>query len=124
MNNPYQAPSAAAPVASSSGHPALIVIGVACAALTALVPTLVMPSFSEMFRSFGATLPWPTQLLVQGYGALWILPVLVLLIWGAWPWPRSRAKAACWFGAFCLILGLPACVVAMYLPIFALSQTI
>lgn len=124
MSNPYQAPSAATPAASSSGHPALVVIGVACAALTALVPTLIVPRFSEMFRMFGATLPWPTQLLLQGYAALWILPVLVLLVWSAWPRPRSRAKAACWFGALCLVLGLPACVAALYMPIFALSQTI
>ncbi|KRA72895.1 hypothetical protein ASD78_14870 [Lysobacter sp. Root667] len=101
-----------------------MVIGVACAAVTALIPTLIVPNFSEVFRSFGAELPGPTQLLLQGYLGLWILPVMVLVIWWLWPKPRSRAKAACWFGALSLVLGLPACLWALYMPIVALSQTI
>lgn len=124
MNNPYQAPLAPAPASPSAANPVLIVIGVAAAALTALIPTLVVPNFNEVFRSFGAELPWPTQLLLQGYPGLWVLPVLVLLIWWLWPTPRNRAKAACWFGALSLVLGLPACMLALYLPIVALSQTI
>lgn len=124
MSDPYRPPSAAVPAAPTSGHTLLVVIGVACAALTALVPTLIVPSFRETFRMFGAESPWPTQLLLQGYPALWILPVLVLLLWRVVPWPRSRAKVACAFGVSVLVVGVPACMAALYLPIFALSQTL
>lgn len=124
MSNPYEAPASSSSASSNSGQSALFVIGLVCAILTALIPTLVVPNFSEVFRSFGAQLPWPTQLLLQGHLGLWILPVLVLVIWWLWPTPRNRAKAACWFGALSLVVGVPACMIALYLPIVALSQTI
>lgn len=123
MTDPYQTPASALPSASSVGT-VLLVIGLAGAILTALVPSLIVPSFGEVFRGFGALLPAPTQWLLRGYLALWILPLLVLLVWRFWPRPRSRAKAACWFGVLCLLLVLPACMAALYMPIVAMSQTI
>lgn len=124
MSDPYRAPTSAIPSAPTSAGTAFFVIGLACAALTALVPTLIVPSFSEVFRSFGASLPWSTQWLLRGYLALWILPVLVVLLRLFWPWPHRRTQTACGFGVLCLLLVLPACMAALYLPIFALSKTI
>lgn len=58
-------------------YPALV-LGV-CMAVVLLILLWVVPVFEEVFRSFGAALPWPTQLVVMasrtlGHGA----PVLLL----------------------------------------------
>lgn len=124
MSNSYQAPTSATPTVPSSGRTALFVIGLACAIFAALIPTLLVPQFSRIFESFGAELPSSTRLLLQGYPALWALPGLVLLAWLFWPQPQRRAAAACWVGVLSLVLILPLCIVALYLPIFMLSKTI
>lgn len=124
MSNPYQAPTSATPTVPSSGRPALLVIGLVCAILAALIPTLLVPQFGQIFESFGAELPSSTRLLLQGYLALWALPGFVLLAWLFWPQPQRRAAAACWVGALSLVLIFPLCMGALYLPIFMLSKTI
>lgn len=124
MSNPYQAPSTPIPATPGAQRPALVVIGMVCAILTALVPTLVVPSFGQTFSAFGADLPWPTLWLLRAYPALWILPVIVLAVWRFWPRPDKRRLAAFWTGLTILVLGLPACVVALYAPIFLLAKTI
>lgn len=124
MSNPYQAPTSATPTVPSSGRTALFVIGLVCAIFAALIPTLVVPQFGQIFESFGADVPLMTRLVLQGYLALWALPVFVVLAWLFWPRPQRRAAAACWIGVLSIVLLLPLCIGALYLPIFMLAQSI
>jgi type II secretory pathway component PulF len=57
--------------------------------------TSVIPRISRLFDSFGATLPWPTRLLIgtsdvlTGYGWL-ILPLLIAAAYGVQRWLRTE----------------------------------
>ena len=71
------------------------VMGVAIAVVV-LILVWVVPVFEEVFRSFGADLPWPTQLVValsQGLSASGPLALLGCLL-GLWLWQRPQAARA------------------------------
>lgn len=102
----------------------MFAIGLVCAIFAALIPTLAAPQFGQMFEAFGFELPLMTRWVLQGYLALWALPLAVGIAWLFWPQPHRRAAAACWIGVLSLVLIFPLCMGALYLPIFMLAQTV
>ena len=71
------------------------VMGVAIAVVV-LILVLVVPVFEEVFQSFGADLPWATQMVValsDGLSASGPLAALGLLL-GLWFWQRPQAARA------------------------------
>lgn len=71
------------------------VMGVAIA-IVVLILVWVVPVFEEVFKSFGADLPWPTQMVValsNGLSASGPLLALSLLL-GLWLWQRPAAVQA------------------------------
>jgi type IV pilus assembly protein PilC len=71
------------------------VMGVAIA-MVVLILVWVVPVFEEVFKSFGADLPWPTQMvLTLSHGLSASAPLLALsLLLGLWLWQRSAAAQA------------------------------
>lgn len=97
--------------------------------LLGLVPALVLsavcywfiPQFAEVYRGFGAPLPWQSELLLHLYPGVVILPVIVLAAWFFWPNTPAR-------DAFVILVGAGGSVVlfvfgvwAAYSPIFLLG---
>jgi type IV pilus assembly protein PilC len=70
-----------------------VVMGVGIAVLV-LILVFVVPVFEEVFKSFGADLPWPTQMVVglseglSSYGPM----ALVLVLAGLWWWQSAQQK--------------------------------
>ena len=85
----------------------------------ALVALAVMPSFHEVFETFGADLPAPTAWMFK---LRWLMP-LALPLWalGLWRpnWRQRPTWSLSWALACTLQLGLVAGT--MYLPIFTLG---
>jgi len=81
-------------VRSALVYPAAV-LGVALGVLV-LILVFVVPVFEDVFKSFGAELPWATQVVVhlsEGLSASWPLVILVLLV-GIWGWQRPQAAQA------------------------------
>jgi type IV pilus assembly protein PilC len=71
----------------------MAVLGVAMAVLV-LILVLVVPVFEDVFKSFGAELPWPTQMVValsEGLSSSGPL-ALVLVLAGLWWWLSAQQK--------------------------------
>jgi type IV pilus assembly protein PilC len=69
------------------------VLGVAIGVLV-LILVLVVPVFEDVFKSFGAELPWPTQMVVglsEGLSSSGPL-VLALVLVGLWWWQSAQQK--------------------------------
>ena len=128
MSNPYQSPQSAvvSSVQSDSGAGAVIqlVVGLLCAIIAALLPMLVIPTFHEVFLSFGAQLPQLTKVAVAYHLWLWLLPLLVVAARLFWPAKRRRAKASCWIGVLGLVITVVVTTLAMYMPILRLDAVI
>lgn len=128
MSHPYRPPQSSVEVASGSGagitSVILPIIGLVCALLTALTPTMVIPQFQQVFSSFGAQLPLLTRIAIDQHLGLWLLPLLVIAVWLFWPRPKQRPLAACLVGAGGLVIIIPLLILAMYLPIFQLGQAV
>jgi hypothetical protein len=127
MNNPYRAPAASldaqtGPAARSSEL--LFVVGLVCGLLAAIIASAVVPSFSSVFKSFGAELPWLTSWVVSSYWLAWIIPVAVLLTRLFWPRVPTRPLAACLVGTLSLVVLVPLMFVALYWPMFALGAVV
>jgi type IV pilus assembly protein PilC len=72
-----------------------VVMAVAVAVLV-LILVFVVPVFEEVFQSFGADLPWPTQMVVslsEGLSSAGPLAALALLL-GLWIWQRPQGAPA------------------------------
>jgi type IV pilus assembly protein PilC len=72
-----------------------VVMAVAVAVLV-LILVFVVPVFEEVFQSFGADLPWPTQMVVslsEGLSSSGPLAALALLL-GLWVWQRPQGAPA------------------------------
>jgi type IV pilus assembly protein PilC len=72
-----------------------VVMAVAVAVLV-LILVFVVPVFEEVFQSFGADLPWPTQMVVslsEGLSSAGPLAALALLL-GLWLWQRPQGAPA------------------------------
>jgi len=71
------------------------VLGVAIAVLV-LILVFVVPVFEDVFKSFGAELPWATQMVVAlsaGLSSAGPLVFLLLLVWLGLRWRRPSAPA-------------------------------
>lgn len=80
-------------VRSALMYPAAV-MGVAVAVLV-LILVLVVPVFEDVFKSFGAELPWPTQMVValsEGLSSSGPLALLLVLA-GLWWWHSPQQKA-------------------------------
>ncbi len=128
MSNPYQSPQSAvmssAQSASGAGAVIQLVVGLLCAVIAALLPMLVIPTFHEVFISFGAQLPQLTKVAVAYHLWLWLLPLLVVAARLFWPAARRRAKASCWIGVLGLVITVVVTTLAMYMPILRLDAVI
>jgi type II secretory pathway component PulF len=121
---PPSAPLAELPAPRRGWEKFLLGVGLLGAIVAPLMAHIIVPQFNEVFRNFGAELPFFTKLLVRGYPALWLLPIAVLAAWFRWPRREFRAVAACLIGALSAALFVPVMIVAVYLPIFKLAATI
>ena len=100
--------------------------------LAALAVNLIVPQFEDMFRGFGAELPWLTAVFVRHRHLFFLLPLLPPRLWWALARiargaPEARRKSAVL--ALLLALGLtftmvPLTIFAMYLPIFRLAGVV
>lgn len=92
-----------------------------------LVAGLATPTFESMFKDFGGTLPWPTEIALKGH-FLWIVIAVILptaCILSARRQPGSPAflKLA---GISCALLFLlaQALTLAFFLPVFQLGRVV
>ena len=80
-------------VRSAMFYPAAV-LGVACI-VTAVIMVWVVPAFKEVFESFGAELPLPTQLVIAlsdrfvKYGFLMLIALVTISVLGYRTWRRS-----------------------------------
>jgi hypothetical protein len=81
-----------------------------------------VPSFIEVYKSFGTELPFQTAMLVRWYRVLAFLPFLFLLAWFFWPTPASRGVAALLIALALSFVLFVFGVWAAYSPIFILGS--
>lgn len=99
------------------------VYAIVIALLLGAVGVFVVPAFAQLFESFGADLPTPTGLLMhyRALLAILVVPLLALLY-------RLRASPRCeaYFAAIlaCEMCLLVLSVVALYLPVFSMSEAV
>lgn len=121
MPNPYRPPRA--PTSSRAAARGLPVYSLVCAALAALIASLVVPPFRDALASYGAKLPLLTAMVFALHHGLWLLPVLVLAAWRLLPGSvGTRVARLIGFGG--LLLLLPLVIIGMYLPLFTLAATV
>lgn len=106
-------------------NPLLQSIGIGVAIVGVIAANVIPPLFTDLFKNFGAELPWLTRLFAHGGGFLWVTPLLVPVLSS---FVRVRAPDDKRRGICALLLGvgigfaLPmVCLFAMYLPIFGLA---
>lgn len=108
-----------------TGQHALLVFGMLCSLVAAIVVNLVVPQFDEVYRNFGAELPWLTRALLAGRWLLLALPALVLLAWWSTPAvpgrPNRRGLVALLVGIGLPLVLAPLVVIGLYLPIFGMA---
>ncbi len=103
-------------------------IGTGVAIVGVVAANMIPPLFVDMFKNFGAELPWLTRLFVHGGGFLWVLPLLVPVLSSFVHVRTADDKRR---GILALLLGvgigfaLPmVCLFSMYLPIFGLAASV
>ena len=79
-----------AKIRSATTYPIAVLV-IAMLGVLAMV-TFIVPVFKKMFEGLGSELPLPTQILVTiSENMLWILPLLAVIVIGAWAWwARNR----------------------------------
>src|SRR5690606_7847840 len=112
MTNPYQPPASAVELSTTHGSGSTAVIqliaGLMCALLAALIPTLVIPQFHQVFTSFGTDLRLTTRIALNHRLWLWLLPLVVIAVRLFWPRARKRPRASCLVGVGGLVIALAA----------------
>ena len=106
------------------GERILLASGIIVATLTAITPFFVIPSFVDVFSSFGTDLPLITKIVLNYYGVAVALPFFVLIAWFFWPTPSRRAIVACIIGLGGSFLISAVMVFSMYWPIFQMSSSV
>lgn len=91
--------------------------------LTALVLSFAVPRFQSLYAGFGADIPWFTSIVVNGYLAAWLLPACAAAAWVYWPATSHRHVISVAIGLGGLLLLLPLCIAALYLPAFKLATS-
>ena len=126
MTNPYQTPESTFEVPPKSNNDLAaafqLIVGMVCALIAALTPTLIIPQFQQVFDGFGTEMPLITHIALSYHLWLWTLPVLVVAARIFWPKAQWRPLASCLVGVISLIVVIPAIILAMYMPIFQLGQ--
>ncbi len=84
----------------------------------------LVPQFAVAYAGFGAVLPLATRGLLASYRYGFVLPILVVAVWAAWPKPASRAIAALVAGVTGAAILAVATLIALYLPIFRLGASV
>lgn len=111
-----------------TGQHALLAFGTLCALVAAIVVNLVVPQFDEVYRNFGAELPWLTRALLAGRWLLFALPVVVVLAWWLTPVtpgrPNRRGLVALLVGVGLPLVLVPVVVIGLYMPIFAMAGVV
>jgi uncharacterized BrkB/YihY/UPF0761 family membrane protein len=107
---------------------ALLVFGMLCSLVAAIVVNVVVPQFDEVYRNFGAELPWLTRTLLAGRWLLFALPVVALLAWWLTPVvpgrPNRRGLVALLVGVGLPLVLVPLVVIGLYMPIFDMAGTV
>jgi hypothetical protein len=128
MQNPYQPPGAPVSETDAAARAKrqtwFFIVGVLCAAVGALVPTILVPQYKELFAGFGSELPMATSVLVRFYPALWLFPVLLLFAKGTWPKIANRGGAVAVAGLSFLVIVIPLTFYLLYLPIFRMAEAL
>lgn len=139
MQNPYVPPASALaePPAAAPGRPpsswrvgllAGYVLMTVVLALIAAAAAVVIPPFTDVFRSFGADLPAVTGFVLASAPYWGVLPLVsAVAAVGVWRYPqggrwrRSAAVALLALLATSAIVGVPLAAFALYLPIYRLG---
>lgn len=121
MTNPYETP--AAQITDSAPPPKKFgfVISLLLTAITASVLSFATPRFRALLSAFDADVPWWSSVVINGYLAAWLLPVAVVAVWFGWPKPHQQSALVLGIGVVSLLVVLPLCLFALYLPIFNLA---
>jgi hypothetical protein len=98
----------------------LLAIGLAGSALAAFLIQRGLSGLSDaLLGNYEVDLPPWLRLVLTYHQAIWVLPLLVLLAWVAWPQQRWRGAVACTLG-----LGMFAFSLMSYLPFFKVAVTL
>jgi len=123
MNIPYQSPTASLePRKQSRSSIGLAALGIAVSALPALTCWFVLGKFQETFQAFGVQLPWLSRIVLSYHRLLWLFPVGIAAL--AVLAPMWRGKRAVALGVASVLVLMPVCVIAMYLPAFKLGAVV
>ncbi|MBB1089655.1 hypothetical protein H4F99_14335 [Lysobacter sp. SG-8] len=106
-----------------SGSLILIALGVGLSAIPALACSLVSASFRDTFASFGAEISGLTYVVLNYHMMLWLIPLAVACA-AKISKPHLRGRRTLALGLVSLMVLLPVCAVAMYLPIYKLGAAV
>jgi type II secretory pathway component PulF len=125
MKNPYEPPLSELKDQSAPSNAGLLqfISGVALAFISALIPTIVTPSFESVFVAFGTELPIATQFFIDYHLMLWSLPILVILVHFFWPKKKNHSFSLL-LGIFSLVLTIPFMIWVLYTPFFPFGQAL
>ena len=101
-----------------------VALGLVLACAPSVMAAVVMPQFRQTFQSFGADLPWLTQILLDYPVSLLLFPASILLIALAWPNKKQRGLYSLLLGSLFGVLGPVIIMVGAYLPIWKLGAAI
>lgn len=124
MPDSYQAPASAAARNDPPQRSRFwLFLSLFMTCLTALVLSFAVPQFQNIIAGFGADIPWFTSIVVNGYLAAWLLPACAATAWLYWPVASHRHLISVAIGLGGLLLLLPLCIAALYLPVFKLATS-
>ncbi len=109
---------------NSTTEKILLTFGLLFSLFAAVFPYFIVPSFSNVFATFGTELPFATQFALNYHATFFLVPIFVLLSWFFWPTKSRRGIAACIIGlagsGLCLVFMLG----ALYFPIFIMAPSV
>ena len=126
MSSSYQALAATGSEHEDSSHRRVLGFSVsfALALLTAVTLTFMVPSYRDVFSSFGTDIPAFSAMVLQGYLAVWLLPAALIAVSVAWPNVNRHSAIARRIGLASVLVVLPIALLGLYLPIIRLATAI